>query len=363
MRRQREDCEEGQRCRRRRAGPGDRAAAGRRIIRCCRTVLGRHSHTAVLGAAIARADRRDLERRRARKVPVLRTVPVARVPCCIDRESAASQRSHQVEVQTKLAVDEGRGLGGSAGGGQRRRGGLVDRLNEEEGPSGDAGPSPNPLVLRSALLFAVLFLGIWVATECMQVGAQSISIAAASNNLAKGGYAMAFGERRTGRGGLLLHFPRAALKMGAGTARFCARATKLHAVIAARTSLAVVAPVRVGSRGRWRPIEVRTDTAPGKRRGLTLSDAYRALPRAVSPAMAPGETRPRRRCGEQPALRMVLLGLAFAMLATTAACARGPAEGRVGAAGSATAPSYPEAAAVASATHAIPCRARQLMSI
>jgi uncharacterized membrane protein (DUF4010 family) len=112
------------------------------------------------------------------------------------------------------------------------------------GSDGSPQPSRNPLELRSALLFAGLFAGMLVATQLaaahlgrrgiftlaaifgvadvdpfilgltqtaglstgVQIGAQSILIAAASNNLAKGAYATVFGERRAGREGLLLLF-------------------------------------------------------------------------------------------------------------------------------------------------------------
>jgi uncharacterized membrane protein (DUF4010 family) len=116
---------------------------------------------------------------------------------------------------------------------------LPDR---EPGGAGETEPSRNPLELRSALLFAALFVGMLVATQLatthlgrrgiftlaaifgvadvdpfilgltqtagvsagVQVGAQSILIAAASNNAAKGVYALVFGERKAGREGLLL---------------------------------------------------------------------------------------------------------------------------------------------------------------
>lgn len=116
--------------------------------------------------------------------------------------------------------------------------------DKQQGQSVDSQPSRNPLELRSALLFAVLFVGMLVATQLVtahlgrrgiftlaaifgvadvdpfilgltqtaglsagvQVSAQSILIAAASNNLAKGAYAMVFGERKTGREGLMLLF-------------------------------------------------------------------------------------------------------------------------------------------------------------
>jgi uncharacterized membrane protein (DUF4010 family) len=107
----------------------------------------------------------------------------------------------------------------------------------------------NPLELRAALLFAALFVAMVVATQLasthlgrggiftlaslmgladvdpfilgvaqtagtstsLQIGAQGVLIAAASNNLAKGIYAYAFGERHTGRAALLFLLVFAAL--------------------------------------------------------------------------------------------------------------------------------------------------------
>jgi uncharacterized membrane protein (DUF4010 family) len=112
------------------------------------------------------------------------------------------------------------------------------------GSDGSPQPNRNPLELRSALLFAGLFVGMLVATQLaiahlgrrgiftlaaifgvadvdpfilgltqtagfstgVQIGAQSILIAAASNNLAKGVYATVLGERKAGREALLLLF-------------------------------------------------------------------------------------------------------------------------------------------------------------
>jgi uncharacterized membrane protein (DUF4010 family) len=116
---------------------------------------------------------------------------------------------------------------------------LPDR---ERGQAGTSEPRRNPLELRSALLFAGVFVGMSVATQFavahvgrrgiytlaaifgvadvdpfilgltqtagisagLQVSAQSILIAAASNNIAKGTYAIALGDRKAGREGLLL---------------------------------------------------------------------------------------------------------------------------------------------------------------
>lgn len=118
------------------------------------------------------------------------------------------------------------------------------RPDRDRGSDGESEPSRNPLELRSALLFAGLFVGMLVATQLaaahlgrrgiftlaaifgvadvdpfilgvtqtaglsadVRMSAQSILIAAASNNLAKGAYSVVFGERKSGREGLLLLF-------------------------------------------------------------------------------------------------------------------------------------------------------------
>jgi uncharacterized membrane protein (DUF4010 family) len=112
-----------------------------------------------------------------------------------------------------------------------------------------AAPPKNPLELDAAFIFAGLFVAILIATHlvvqylgnagvfglagimgltdvdpfimgmtqtagadtAMNVAAAAIAIAAASNNVAKGGYAFAFADRDTGRSGLLLLLGLAAL--------------------------------------------------------------------------------------------------------------------------------------------------------
>jgi len=121
----------------------------------------------------------------------------------------------------------------------------------DAGPAAQAAEAPpkNPLELDAAFVFAAMFVAIMIATRlvvqylgdagvyglagimgltdinpfvmsmsqtagtstAVSVAAAGISIAAASNNVANGAYAYAFGDRETGRAGLLLMVGLAAL--------------------------------------------------------------------------------------------------------------------------------------------------------
>lgn len=67
----------------------------------------------------------------------------------------------------------------------------------------------NPLELRAAILFAILFLILGMTQSAGALAAESLAIrgilvAASSNNVAKGIYAYAFADRKTGLQSLVL---------------------------------------------------------------------------------------------------------------------------------------------------------------